>query len=381
MIFLLCLFWLSLALVSWTFAGYPFAVLLLSRWLPKRWQEEVFRGTVSMIVAAHNEEDVIRDKVENCLKLDFGPADAEIFIVSDGSVDGTNSILDAYTNADQRLRIINYHPRAGKANALNVAVAQARGEVLIFSDANVMIEEHSCRSLLAPFVDPEVGAVCGRVLVKARGTAEIAGESLYMRYEAAVQRAEALLRSMVGVDGALFALRRELFSPLTPDTILDDFTLSMKAPACGMRIVYQPLAMAVEEVVPSAANEFKRKARIVVGGYQFLADRWKNGQSYSPWMWCAFFSHKILRWLSPFFLITIFVISIFLLESMFYAMLFGGQAIFYSLAILGFLNKEWRRYYAIYLPYYFCTVNLAAFFGFFRFLRLRQGSLWEKVAR
>lgn len=381
MIFLLCLFWLSLALVFWTFAGYPFAVLCLSRWLPRRWHEEVFRGTVSMIVAAHNEEEVIRDKVENCLKLDFGPADAEIFIVSDGSVDGTNSILDAYTNADQRLRIIRYHPRAGKANALNVAVAQARGEVLIFNDANVMIDEHSCRVLLAPFADPEVGAVCGRVLVKARGTEEIAGESLYMRYESAVQHAEALLGSMVGVDGALFALRRELFSPLPPDTILDDFTLSMQAPARGMRIVYQSQARAVEEVVPSAANEFKRKARIVAGGYQFLADRWRSGQSYSPWMWCAFFSHKILRWLAPFLLIAIFAINLFLLESMFYLMLFGGQTVFYTLAILGLLNKEWRRHYAIYLPYYFCAVNLAAFSGFFRFLRLRQGSLWEKVAR
>lgn len=381
MFILASIFWLSFLLLFWTFIGYPFFVIAFSRLFPKRWQKDVFQGSVSMIIAAHNEEEVIRDKMENCLALDFGPAAAEIFVVSDGSMDNTNPILEEFSGRSEQLRVITYHPRAGKANALNVAEAQAQGEVLILSDANVMINEKSCQSLLAPFADPKVGVVCGRVLVKARGNQEVAGESLYMQYESAVQYAEALIHSMVGVDGALFAIRRELFHPLTPGTILDDFTLSMQAPAAGMRIVYEPEAEAVEEVVPSAENEFKRKARIVAGGYQFLADFLKSRQSFSLGMWLAFFSHKILRWLAPFFLLSVFVANCFLLQTAGYGVLFVGQVFFYLLAGLGFIKKELRSRHIVYLPYYFCVVNLAALFGIFRFLGLKQGSLWEKVAR
>jgi len=377
-----CLFfWLSFLLLGWTFAGYPLAVAALARFFPRPWQKKEFAGSVSMIIAAHNEEEVIRDKVENCLALDLGAAEAEIFIVSDGSTDKTNDILDEFVNRSERLRIITYHPRAGKANALNVAVAESRGEILVFGDANVMVGEKSCRSLLAPFADPEVGVVCGRVLVRARGEAEVAGESLYMKYEAAVQQAEALLGSMVGVDGALFAMRRSLFSPLRPEIVLDDFTLSMRAPVAGQRIVYEKDAVAVEEVVPSAANEFKRKARIVAGGYQYLAGFLRSGSSFSAEMWFAFISHKLLRWLAPFLLLLLFFANLFLLKSPPYAVLFAGQTIFYLLAVLGFLIKELRKNYLIYLPYYFCVVNFAAFQGFFRFLALRQQALWDKVAR
>ncbi|MGV1098215.1 glycosyltransferase family 2 protein [Thiovibrio sp. JS02] len=375
------LLWLSLLLLAWTFAGYPLAVIVLSRFLARPWRTGPFSGSVSMIIAAHNEEEVIRDKAENCLSLDFGGADAEILMVSDGSLDGTNAILEEFAGRSERLRIITYQPRAGKANALNVAVAQAKGEILIFGDANVMVGETSCQPLLAPFSDPEVGVVCGRVLVRARGEQEVAGEGLYMRYEAAVQYAEARLYSMVGVDGALFAMRRALFNPLTLDTILDDFTLSMQAAASGLRIVYEKEAVAVEEVIPSAANEFKRKARIVAGGYQYLANFLKSGRSFKAGMWFAFFSHKILRWLAPFLLIMLFASNLFLLDSSLYALLLVGQLFFYLLAALGFLKKELRTNHLVYLPYYFCVVNLAAFRGFFRFLSLRQQTLWEKVER
>lgn len=202
-----------------------------------------------------------------------------------------------------------------------------------------------------------------------------------MKYEAAVQEAEALLGSMVGVDGALFAMRRDLFRTLTPETILDDFTLSMQAPVRGQRIVYEKAAEAVEEVVPSAENEFKRKGRIVAGGYQFLADFLKSGDSLNPGMWFAFISHKVLRWLAPFLLLTFFATNIFLITIPLYLWLFAAQSCFYLLALLGFLKKELRRNYLVYLPYYFCVVNLAAFQGFFRFRSARQQAIWEKVER
>lgn len=381
MIFFHLLLWVSFLLLVWTFVGYPLAAIFLARFFSRPWQKREYSGSVSMIIAAHNEEEVIRDKIENCLALDFGAADPEIFIVSDGSTDKTNAILQEFAGKSESLQFITYQPRAGKANALNVAVAQAKGEILIFGDANVMVGEKSCQDLLAPFADPEVGVVCGHVLVRARGDQEVAGESLYMKYEAATQKAEALLGSMVGVDGALFAMRRSLFRPLVPGTILDDFTLSMQAAVSGQRIVYEKEAVAVEEVVPSAANEFKRKSRIVAGGYQYLASFLKSGGSFSAGMWFVFFSHKILRWQAPFLLLTLFVANMFLLDSSIYGLLFVVQVIFYMLAGLGFLKKELRLNHLVYLPYYFCVVNLAAFFGFFRFLALRQQVLWEKVER
>lgn len=381
MFFTVSIFWYFVFLLFWTFLFYPLVIFTISRVFYRRWGKETFEGSASLIIAAYNEEEVIGEKVENCLALDFGTVNAEIFIVSDGSEDRTNSILAECSAKSKRLRIITYHPRAGKANALNTAVAQARGEVLIFSDANVMIKEKSCQFLLEPFADPEVGVVCGRVLVKARGAQEIAGESLYMQYEGATQHGEALLWSMVGVDGAFFAMRRNLFRPLATGTILDDFTLSMQAPANNMRIVYEPQAEAVEDVVPLAENEFKRKARIVAGGYQFLLHALTSGKSFSPGIWFAFFSHKILRWLAPFFLLSVFVANLFLLRSAMYVFLLSIQILFYLLASFGFMNKSLRSRYIVYLPYYFCVVNLAAFFGFFRFIALKQNSLWEKVAR
>jgi cellulose synthase/poly-beta-1,6-N-acetylglucosamine synthase-like glycosyltransferase len=375
------IFWFSGLILLWTFAGYPLAVNILSRIHSKHWQKRPFTGSVSMIIAAYNEEEVIRGKVNNCLALDFTPAKAEIIIVSDGSTDKTNAILSEFIGRSERLRIITYPRRAGKANALNLAVTHANGEILIFGDANVLVHEKSCQHLLAPFADPDVGVVCGHVLVRPRGTQEVAGESLYMRFEAALQRAEALLGSMVGVDGALFAMRRELFRPLAPGTILDDFSLSMEAPLAGQRIVYEKDALAVEEVVPSAANEFKRKVRIVAGGYQFLVDFLRSKRSFRAGMWFTFFSHKILRWLAPFFLFIILITNAFIVGDYGYRLFFLAQILFYLLAGIGFLKKELRLNYLFYLPYFFCVVNLAAFQGFFRFLALRQQALWDKVER
>lgn len=163
MLVFIILLWSSFFLLAWTFIGYPLAALTLVRFFAKPWPKEKYTGSVTMIIAAHNEEEVIRAKVENCLALDFGEADSQIIIVSDGSTDDTNLILEEFAQRAEYLELITYQPRSGKAHALNVGVSKARGEILIFGDANVMVAEKSCQHLLAPFVDPEVGVVCARV--------------------------------------------------------------------------------------------------------------------------------------------------------------------------------------------------------------------------
>ena len=375
------LLWTGIGMLFWTYAAYPVFIWGLAVLRPCPWRKDEFRGRWSLIVAAHNEEDVIREKIENSLKLNFAAGLSEIIFVSDGSTDETEAILNKYKHCSDRLKILTYQPRRGKSHALNVGVDKAIGDILIFSDANVMIDINACKILLEPFHDETVGAVCGKVLVKARGEQEIAGESLYMKYEGWVQRSEAKFSSMVGIDGALFALRRELFTPLHCDIILDDFNLSMEAPLAGLRIVYADDAIAVEEVIPSVENEFKRKARIVSGGYQYLAGLIKRQESLGIITWFELISHKILKWMTPFAMIYIFFSSFFLINIVVYKLLFSVQVLFYLLALLGHLVNNFRKIHIFYLPYYFCVVNLAALFGFFRYLSKGQKGIWDKVER
>jgi len=373
--------WICIWLLVWTYAIYPVFIWLLSLIYPSIWKEKAFTGKVSMIVAAYNEEDVIREKIENSLKLNFGICQSEIIFISDGSTDATEMILNEYQQYSNNMKIIIQHLRGGKSQALNIGVEKAKGDILIFSDANVMINEDACKALLKPFYDKKVGAVCGKVLVKARGKQEVAGESLYMKYEGWVQRSEAKFVSMVGIDGALFALRREFFTPLNPGIILDDFTLSMNVPLAGSRIVYAKDALAMEEVMPSVKNEFKRKVRIVAGGYQYLAGFFNRNGSIGVLVWFEFISHKILKWAAPFAMIFIFFTNLLLINIAGYKLLFAAQVIFYLLALSGHIFIRLRKVYIVYVPYYFCVVNLAALVGCARYFNKGQKSLWVKVDR
>lgn len=381
MTIILFLFWSFAFLLSWTLVLYPLTIFILSIIRPKPWKEGLFTGKVRMIVPVHNEKEVIREKVENCLNLDFGSADWEVVIVSDGSTDGTNEILTDYENISERLKIIKNYQRAGKANALNLGVAGYTGDVLIFSDANVIVAPESATKLLKPFCDTNIGAVCAKVMVCGRGDGEIAGESLYMKFEGLVQRAEARFGNMIGIDGALFAIRRKQYRKMEVEMILDDFALSMEAPLAGLRIVYAEDATAVEEVEASVANEYKRKSRIIAGGYQYLFWMLKNGRKLNLSIWFSFVSRKILRWLAPLFMICAFICNIVLLDISAFIWLFSIQAIFYSFALVGCFYSRLRRRYLFYIPYYFCAINIASLSGLFCFLFKKNNVLWDKVNR
>ncbi|MBD3317332.1 MAG: glycosyltransferase [Chitinivibrionales bacterium] len=375
------IFWTLAGLLLWTHVLYGIVVKLISIIRPRPWSLRPYKGCFSFITAAYNEEEVIADKIQNCLALDFGEAHGELLLVSDGSTDGTNSILSAHEHASSYLRILRYSPRAGKAHALNMAVSKAKGDVLIFSDANVMIAPDGLRTILEPFTDPHVGAVCGRVAVRGKGEKEISGESLYMKLEGMIQRAEALVYSMVGTDGAFYALRKNLYTPLPTNLILDDFALAMEAPLHKSRIVYADNAHGIEEVISSAAGEFRRKTRIVAGGYQYLSFGAKRLIKLGPWMAFAFLSHKILRWLGPFFMLGVFITNIFLLNSSFYAVMFVLQILFYLFAVCAVLIPALRKLHMVYLPYYFCAINAASFCGLLRYCSGRHSILWDRSPR
>jgi poly-beta-1,6-N-acetyl-D-glucosamine synthase len=335
---------------------------------------------VSVIIPFHNEERWVARKLKNTLSWDYPAGRCEIVAVSDGSEDQTNHILDKYQG---RIRIVAYHPRQGKPTALNKGVAEARGDILVFSDANVLLEPKSIRAMVARYHDPSVGGVSGNVALKPEGGTEPLGEGLYMRYERLLYTLDSAAGTMVGADGAFFSMRRDLFAPLESDTIVDDFALALEVVAQGRRVVYEPDAQGVELVIPDVRAEFRRKVRMIAGGYQAL---WRFRHLLNPFRFPTvtfqLLSHKLMRWMVPFFLVTALISSLIGAHEqpiLTFALLV--QACFYGLAALGWASPTLRRWAPVYVPYYFCAVNSAAAGGFWRFLRRRQSVAWQKVSR
>jgi len=336
--------------------------------------------SVSVIIPFHNEEQWAARKLENILSCDYPTDKLEVIAVSDGSVDATNDILDRYKG---RIHRIAYHPRRGKATALNAGVAQARGAILIFTDANVLFEPKAIRAMVARYDQPTVGGVSGKVALHPEGAAEPLGEGIYMRYEQWLYRLESRTHTMIGADGAFFSIRRELFVPLPPDTIADDLCIALEVIAKEKRVVYEPEANGIEVVIPNVRAEFSRKVRMIAGGYQALG-RFRHllNPLRVPLVAFQLVSHKLLRWWAPFFLGAIFIsAAVQAGNDLLFAAAFGVQCAFYGLEALGWSSGRLRQLRVIYIPYYFCATNLAAVQGLWRFLHGRQAITWEKVAR
>jgi cellulose synthase/poly-beta-1,6-N-acetylglucosamine synthase-like glycosyltransferase len=386
------------ATLFYTYAGYPALLCWLVRRQPKvatvasqapslppSDHQNHATPMVSIIIPFHNEESWVARKLDNTLSLDYPRERTEIIAISDGSTDRTAEIMERYRD---QVRIVAYMRRQGKPTALNRGVALAKGEILVFTDANVVLDPKALRALVCRYADPSVGGVSANVALEAVQTDEPLGEGLYMKYERWLYALESQLHSMVGADGALFSIRRDLFTPLAADTITDDFSLALEAIDRGKRVLYEPRAGAVEGVVPDVTAEFKRKVRMVAGGYQAL---WRFRHLLLPKQLSRhrtfalqLISHKVLRWIAPLLLVTVYLGSAMTAastQSLLWAGFTGLQSLFYLLAGAGWLNTRIRRWPLCYIPYYFCAVNLAATLGAWRFLRGRQAITWQKVSR
>jgi cellulose synthase/poly-beta-1,6-N-acetylglucosamine synthase-like glycosyltransferase len=375
------LFWVCVGVVALPYFVYPAAIWLVSRCVRRDAPAPGDLPSVALVVAAHNEEAVIARKIENGLAADYPAGRFRLLIVSDGSTDGTNAICEAV--ADERYLFLSYPQRQGKAHALNHALARAEADILVFSDANVWFEPDALRRLVRHFGDPRVGVVFGSVdLVDADGK-PTGGEGLYSRYERFLQRCESRAATVVGIDGAMFAIRRPLYRRPPDDTIVEDFVVAMQAVAEGYRVVYEPAARGSELVEPSARGEFKRKARMVAGGFQAVV---RLRRLLNPFRYgLASFElavHKVLRWLLPLFMIGALAANALLWRHPFYRVLLGAQVAFYALAAVGWLAERRRRLPGpLMVPAYFCAVNAAGLVGLWRFLAGRQKVAWDKVAR
>ena len=374
----LLLFTCAVSGLSYTYVIYP-ALLLLIREGRSRYRPLSTLPTVSVIIPFHNEERWAIRKIENTLTWKY-PADRlQVIAVSDGSTDQTTGLLRQYQN---RVTVIAYPSRQGKPTALNLAAAQATGDILIFTDANVFPQPDAAHTLVQRYADASVGGVCGNVALQAEGSHEPLGEGLYMKYERWLYERESRALTMVAPDGALFSIRRALFAPLPTDTITDDFALALGVLAQDQRVVYEPAAFGVEIVVPDVRAEFRRKIRMIAGGYQAL---WRYRRQVSPFLrptiaW-QLLSHKLLRWLAPVFLLVALASACAARQSPMMALAFAIQVVFYCLALCGWLSQSLRRWMPVYVPYYFCAVNMAAAIGLWRYLLGRQSVTWHKVQR
>lgn len=342
------IFWASFAFVAYVYAGYPLLVAAWARLVRRPVARGDWQPTVSLVIAVRNERDTIAGKIENCLDLDY-PADRlEIVVSLDGSSDGTDRVVDGMLD-----RVVGSGPRAsirvvgsprheGKAPALNRAVAEARGEILVFCDARQRIEPGAVRELVADLRDPSVGAVTGELLLLDDDEHEAAdGVGLYWRYEKALRALESRIHSTVGATGALYAVRRELYRPIPEEAILDDVIVPMGAVLAGKRTVFEPRARAHDRVCPPEL-EFRRKVRTLAGNFQLLA---LMPELLKPWrnpVFVQFVSHKVGRLLVPHFLVLLFASNLLLTEG-FYLLFLVGQCSFYALAGAGALMSKSSR--------------------------------------
>jgi cellulose synthase/poly-beta-1,6-N-acetylglucosamine synthase-like glycosyltransferase len=391
------LLWLAIGLVAFSYVGYP---LVLAAWdgvLELRSGLRFVSGgtdrrvapeaevwpRVSLVFSAFDEEACIRKKVENCLALDYPRERLEILIGCDGCTDRTAAIAREMGGA--RVTVHELFPRGGKAGVLSRLVPAAQGDLVVLTDANVMLDRGAIRALARRFRDPAVGAVVGRLRLYNPTRREFE-ESLYWKYETVLKHWEGKRGCVLGANGGIYAIRRILFSPLPPDTITDDFVIPVRIAARGWKVPYEPEAVALEETTEDAGRELARRARIGAGNWQALARVPDLLDPRTGFLCFAFLSHKLLRWATPFLLAAVLLANGVLAgqpDTWGYRLLLLGQVSFYGLAWAGRrpagLRGRARRDAS--LAHYFVAMNAGLAVGFWRFVRGTQGAAWQRTER
>lgn len=374
------LFWVSFSVIVYTYLGYPFLLYIYGSLKKCRVNKETITPSVSLIIAAHNEEQNIAEKLQNSLELDYPSEALEIVVASDGSNDQTNDIVASYSGRGVKLLAL---PRRGKIFALHDAITESKQEILVFSDANTIYNKHALRNLIRNFADPEVGGVCGNQLhLKKDGKDNIAkGERLYWNYDKWLKRMETATGSIVSADGAIYAIRKALYRRPPSSATTDDFALSTGVVEQGFRLVFDSEALAFEEAVPRANEEFRRKVRIINRGLRGIIMRKKllNPFRYGFYS-VVLFSHKLIRRMVPIFLIVLFLSSIILSSTNNHYLLFTiAQAVFYSLAFISYFlrNTPVGQFKVFYIPFFYCLANIASLVAIWKLMSGERIELWQ----
>ena len=393
-------FWFCSFIIFYTYAGYPLILALFAHLKPRPLPYQRSAPSVSLIIAAYNEEDVIEKKLDNCLKLNYPFSGLQIIVAADGSNDRTVQIVQQWIENHQIIPetpvvVLNFLPeRRGKMAAITRAVSIATGEILVFSDANNFYQPDTLVELVAPFCRETVGGVSGAKFIIQENDSLAQSEGLYWKYESHIKAWEARLSSCTSASGEILAMRKSLFTPPPAKIINDDFYFAMKIVAKGYRFEYAPLARSFETISKTAQGEMLRRERIVAGRYQAIA----LAPSLLPWrfplvIWQVI-SHKFIRPLVPFAMIGLFfsnlLVAVFPINeggfghlSLPFSLLFLAlQVLFYLFVLLGaYFPIKGRIGKILYLPAFLFNSNFAALVGAYRFFRRQQTTNWTRVQR
>jgi cellulose synthase/poly-beta-1,6-N-acetylglucosamine synthase-like glycosyltransferase len=368
-------FWVSLAALVWTHLLYPVAIAALARVRPRPVAAADIVPSVSLVIPAYNEEDVIEAKLENALALDYPAEKLEIVVTSDDSTDATHAIVARY--ADRGVRLIHC-PRGGKVAAQDRAVAETSGDVVAFGDANVVWAADALRRLVRPFADPAVGMACGSVrLVNPKGGTN--QEGLYWRYEMWLRRRESLVHSITGSNGAIYAVRREAYREVDP-RFGHDLSFPYLMVQNGYRAVYESSARATESMTTDIEDEFRRKVRMFEHCWLILfRGRMFGVRRLGPIYWVEIVSHRLLRyWSGPLHLVLLATSAALATHGLVYAVALGAQVA--GLVLVGISMLLRGRVRVLRVLHYYLLVTLATVIALVGYLRRGVPATWDKAA-
>ncbi|HZX93823.1 MAG TPA: glycosyltransferase family 2 protein [Myxococcales bacterium] len=386
------LFWVAVGCILHTYVIYPLLLITLDaigqargawRYLGgnerRRPPAQLGLPNVSVLIAAYNEQECIGRRIENLLAQDYPADKLEILIGSDASTDETDAIVQHYAARGVKL---SRAERCGKAGVLSRLVAMAKGDVLVMTDANTDFERDAIRHLVQPLRDDQVGLVCGRLRLHSPAGAPVA-ESAYWKLESLLKLYESRRGCVMGANGGIYAVRKDLFAPLPAGTVVDDFVAALRVLEAGSRVGYEPEAVAHEEAAPDHAGEYRRRVRIAAGCFRALSQHRDLLSPRHGFTAFALWSHKVLRWFVPHAMVVALVANVFLARgSAFYSFTLVGQCLAYALAALSLLGMTPRHVRAVADPAaHFVEMNAALLVGFVKYSRGAQGQTWTRTPR
>lgn len=368
----------SFLLLIYIYFLYPICIYILGKLFQRPIHKRNITPSVTILIAAYNEENYIYSTIKNKLDSDYPSDLLDIIVISDGSTDGTDEIVRAFDNP--RVKLLRQESRAGKTSALNMAVPYAKGELLMFSDANSIYTKDTIRCIVKNFDDPSVGYVTGKMIYSnPDGTVVGDGCSAYMKYENLLRRYESAFGSVVGVDGGVDIVRKKYYQTMRPDQ-LPDFILPLKVVEQGYRVIYEPEAVLKEQTLKSSKDEYRMRVRVSLRSFCALKDMVHifNPLKYGIFSW-QIFSHKLLRYVAFTFMIFLYISNLFLINDFtVFLLFFYCQNLFYLFSLIGYYcEKKGINVKMFYIPYYFSLINLAAGHAFLKFLKGEKQIVWN----
>jgi cellulose synthase/poly-beta-1,6-N-acetylglucosamine synthase-like glycosyltransferase len=372
-------FWLAAALLFYVYAGYPLLLALIGLFVRRNRSDAGYTPRISVLIAAYNEEEAIERKIQQTLALEYPKEKLEVLVLSDCSTDRTDEIVKAFP--DNRVRLVRMPERRGKTFAQNVGVKEATGEVIIFSDATAIYHPKALLYLACNYHDSTVGAVSGRYQYFDPGEQSPTGlgSMAFWNYENLIKKMQSRIRTITGCCGCIYSVRKEAYTELPAD-IISDLVQPLQAIRKGYRVLFEDRALAYEETTQSTGEEFSMRVRVVTRAMRGLLS---VSDLLKPWKfaWPAFqlWSHKIMRWMVPLFLIVLLIANLALIDSPFYKFTLAVQLFFYAAALLNILVPLHRQWKPLGIPLFFCTLNAAALVSMFEICRGRKYVTWQTV--